>query len=379
MAKRSVFEEVGEKPEVPVAAPGAADAKKARNRRIIGGWLWLLLVLVVVMVAVGGLTRLTDSGLSITEWNVVIGALPPLSDADWNAAFADYQTTDEYKLQNNWMTLADFKPIFWWEWGHRFLGRVIGLVWFVPLVIFAVAGMIPRGWGLRLILPGFLGGLQGAIGWWMVYSGLSDRVDVAAYRLAVHLGIAFLIFAVLCWLILKIRMPEWEALQARRRRVKGLFGWAAAVTGVLFLQILFGALVAGTDAWAGWNTWPLMDGAVIAPEAFDMVPFWANFFENPAMTQFVHRSFAFIVIAAAMVFAFRARRSGHKASGRWATWLLVGMLAQAIYGIFVLLVAAPADALVIAVGHQLGALALLALAMRAKFEVAYPSAQSIRG
>lgn len=379
MAKRSVFEEVGDKAPAAAVAPGAADARKARNRAIIRGWLWVLLALVVVMVAVGGLTRLTDSGLSITEWNVVIGALPPLSAADWDAAFASYQTTDEFRLQNSWMTLADFKPIFWWEWGHRFLGRVIGLVWFIPLVVFAIAGMIPRGWGFRLFLPGFLGGMQGAIGWWMVYSGLSDRVDVAAYRLAVHLGIAFLIFAVLCWLILKIRMAEVEALQARRRRVSGLFGWAAATTGVLFLQILFGALVAGTDGWAGWNTWPLMDGAVIAPEAFEMSPFWANFFENPAMTQFVHRSFAFVVIALAIVFALKARRSGHKASGRWATFLLLGMFAQAAYGIVVLLVAAPADALVIAVGHQLGALALLALAMRAKFEVAYPSAQSVRG
>ncbi len=380
MAKRSIFEDVGAATvAATTAAPGAADRRKARNRRIVQGWLWVLLALVVVMVAVGGLTRLTDSGLSITEWNVIIGALPPLSDADWNAAFAAYQTTDEYKLQNSWMTLADFKPIFWWEWGHRFLGRVIGLVWVIPLIVFAVAGMIPRGWGVRLMVPGLLGGMQGAIGWWMVYSGLSARVDVAAYRLAVHLGIAFLIFAVLCWFILKLGQSDVEGLQARRRRVKGLFGLAAATTTVLFVQILFGALVAGTDGWAGWNTWPLMDGAVIAPEAFDMVPFWSNFFENPAMTQFVHRSFAFFVIGAAILFALRARRSGHKASGRWATWLLIGMVAQAAYGIVVLLVAAPADALVIAVGHQLGALALLALAMRAKFEVAYPSAQSVRG
>lgn len=380
MAKRSIFEDVGDvAPVAPAVTPGAADARKARNRRIIRGWLWVLLALVVVMVAVGGLTRLTDSGLSITEWNVVIGALPPLSEADWNAAFDDYKTTDEYRLQNSWMTLQDFKPIFWWEWGHRFLGRVIGLIWFIPLVVFAVAGMIPRGWGLRLILPGALGGLQGGIGWWMVYSGLSDRVDVAAYRLATHLGIAFLIFAVLCWFIMKLKHEEWQVLQARRRRVPGLFGLAAATTAVLFLQILFGALVAGTDAWAGWNTWPLMDGNIIAPEAFDMVPFWANFFENPAMTQFVHRSFAFVVIAVAALFMFKARSSGHKASGRWTTYLLVGMFAQAVYGIFVLLVAAPADALVIAVVHQLGALGLLALALRAKFEVAYPSEQSVRG
>ena len=234
--------------------------------------------------------------------------------------------------------------------------------------------MIPRGWGGRLLLLGLLGGLQGAIGWWMVYSGLSVRVDVAPYRLMVHLGIAVLIFALIVWFILKLRAEDWALLQARRRRAKGLFGWAVAVVAAIFAQILLGALVAGTDGWAGWNTWPLMDGAVMAPEALEMTPFWANFFENQAMTQFVHRTFAYVVLALAVVLALKARKSGHRATGAWATWLLAGVVLQAIIGIATLLTAA---ALELAILYQLGALALLALALRVKFETAYPGEQKI--
>ena len=376
MSKRSIFEEVGEGASVaPAPVPGAAAAEKARGRNVVIGWLWTLLALVVVMVVVGGLTRLTDSGLSITEWNLIIGAIPPLSETDWLAAFEEYKTTDEYRLQNSWMTLADFKPIFWWEWGHRFLGRLIGLVWALPLLYFAIRKMIPRGWGFRLLLLGLLGGLQGAIGWWMVYSGLSVRVDVAPYRLMVHLGIAFLIFALICWYIVKLGREDWALLQARRRRAPGLFGWGIAAVTVIFIQILLGALVAGTDGWAGWNTWPMMDGAFMAPEAVEMAPFWSNFFENPAMTQFVHRTFAYFVLIVAVVFALKARATGHKATGFWATFLLGGVVAQAVYGIVTLLWAAPVE---VAIFHQLGALALLALALRAKFEAAFPAEQKIR-
>ena len=375
MSKRSIFEEVGDEAKAaPAPAPGAAAAEKARGRKAIIAWLWALAALVALMVVVGGLTRLTDSGLSITEWDLVMGALPPLSQADWLAVFEQYKTTDEWRLQNSWMSLEDFKPIFWWEWGHRFLGRCIGVVWALPLIWFAVRGMIPRGWGGRLVMLGVLGGLQGAIGWWMVYSGLSERVDVAPYRLMVHLGLAFLIFAVICWFILKLGREEWALLQARRRRAPGLFGWAVAATTVIFAQILMGALVAGTDGWTGWNTWPLMEGAFIAPEASEMTPYWANFFENPAMTQFVHRTFAYVVLIVAVIFALKARATGHKATGFWATVLLAGVVGQAVYGIYTLLVAAPVE---VAIFHQLGALALLALAMRAKFEAAYPAEQKI--
>ena len=302
------------------------------------------------------------------------GTLPPLSAADWDAAFEAYKTTDEFKLQNSWMELSDFKPIFWWEWGHRFLGRLIGVVWLLPLLFFAVRGMIPRGWTGRLVFLGLLGGLQGAIGWWMVYSGLSVRVDVAPYRLATHLGVAFLIFSFIWWFIMKLRKEEWELLQARRRRLDGMFGWSIVLVTILFLQILIGALVAGVDGGVGFTDWPMMDGVFFPPEALEMTPVWANFFENMAMTQFVHRMTAYLLLAVAVVFALKGRRSGHKGVSFWATMLLIGVASQAVLGIATLMHAAP---LGLSIAHQFGALALLMLALRTKFEAAYPTEQKI--
>ncbi len=374
MSKRSIFEEVETAGTAPALTPGKAEADRTGARATVRAWLWVLLALVASMVIVGGLTRLTDSGLSITEWNFIMGSIPPLSDADWIAAFNAYKTTDEFKLQNYWMEMADFKPIFWWEWGHRFLGRVVGVVWLVPLIYFAVWGMIPRGWTGRLVLIGLLGGLQGAIGWWMVYSGLTDRVDVAPYRLATHLGVAFLIFSLIWWFIMKLRQEDWQMLQARRRRLPGMFGWSAAVTTLLFVQILIGALVAGVDGGLGYTDWPMMDGVFFPSEALGMTPVWANFFENMAMTQFMHRITAYLLLAAALIFAIKGRRSGHKGVAFWSTMLLIGVAAQAVLGIATLIHAAP---MTLASKHQFGALLLLMLALRTKFEMAYPAEQKI--
>ena len=240
MSKRSIFEDVSGGKTAPTS--GAS----VRSREARGGialWLLALALLTAAMVLVGGLTRLTDSGLSITVWDPVMGALPPLSEAEWKTAFEAYQGTTEFQTQNNWMTLADFKPIFWWEWGHRFLGRLIGGVWLVGFLGFLLTKRIPAGWAGRLILPGVLGGLQGAVGWWMVASGLSGRVDVASYRLALHLGLAFIIFMVLIWLALRVRLDDVALLKARRRRLPALMGLAGALTALVLLQILAGALV----------------------------------------------------------------------------------------------------------------------------------------
>ncbi|MFV0473019.1 MAG: COX15/CtaA family protein [Pikeienuella sp.] len=379
MSKRTIFEEVGQASAAASPAPGAAEARKSAARRAVRIWLIALAAMVVLTVVIGGLTRLTDSGLSITEWNLIMGALPPLSEADWNEAFEAYKTTDEFKQENSWMELADFRTIFWWEWGHRFIARFIGVAWLIPLLYFAIRGMIPRGWWPRLVLVGVLGGLQGAIGWWMVWSGLSARVDVAPYRLMTHLGLAFLIFGLIAWFVFQLGREEWALLQARRARVKGLRLWGGATLVALFLQILIGALVAGTDGWAGWNTWPLMDGDFIAPEVSSMAPGWVNHFENPAMTQFQHRWLAAAPLVFGLVFLIRARRSGHRRSRTWATALFHGMWVQAGLGIATLLLLAPLEMLWLALLHQLGALALLALAVRAQFEVSYPSTQSVRG
>ncbi|MEM7506337.1 MAG: COX15/CtaA family protein [Pseudomonadota bacterium] len=366
MSKRSVFEEVGGT-KADLAAP-VPEAKRLPWRRGIAVWLWLLAGLVAIMVLVGGLTRLTDSGLSITVWDPVMGAIPPLSAADWQAAFAAYQTTTEFQEQNSWMTLSDFKPIFWWEWGHRFLGRFIGVVWLVGFLIFFAARRIPNGWTFRLILPGLLGGIQGAVGWWMVASGL-DKLDVASYRLAVHLGLAFVIFMLLCWFALKVRLDEVASLQARRRRVGPVLGLGGALTALIFLQILSGALVAGIDAGRGYVDWPLMQGEFLPAESFDLMPIWRNFFENAALVQFTHRMLGYAVFVLGVVFALRAMRSSEGKVARWGGLVGLMVLAQVVIGIVTVMNAAP---LHIAIFHQGGALVLVFLLMRAKFEAAYP-------
>ena len=292
MTKRSVFEEVGEKRAAPVAV-----AARAPARRAIALWLWLLAALVAAMVLVGGATRLTDSGLSITEWAPVMGIVPPLSDADRQRAFDAYRGTTEFQQQNAWMTLDDFMPLYWWEWGHRLLGRLIGLVWAVGLAGFLLARAVPRGWTGWLVLPGLLGAAQGAVGWWMVASGLVGRLDVAPYRLMLHLGIAFSIFALLVWLALRVRLDEVATLAARRRRVGRVMAWTGWLGALVFLQILAGALVAGLDAGRGYVDWPLMEGNFLPPEAFDLAPAWANVFENPALAQFDHRMVAYLLVA----------------------------------------------------------------------------------
>ncbi|MEM8842378.1 MAG: COX15/CtaA family protein [Pseudomonadota bacterium] len=370
MSKRTVFEEVsGAKSEAP--APIAPAKQPARGA--IAAWFLGLAALVALMVLVGGLTRLTDSGLSITVWDPVMGAIPPLSEADWNAAFAAYQTTTEFKEQNDWMTLADFKPIFWWEWAHRFLGRFIGLVWAAGFVAFLVIGRIPSGWTGRMAFVGILGGVQGAIGWWMVSSGL-DQLDVASYRLAIHLGLAFLIFMLLIWFALKIRLDEVAALQARRRRIGPLLGLGGALAALVFLQILSGALVAGIDAGRGYTDWPLMNGDFLPPESFEDTPLWTNFFENAALVQFNHRMLGYLVGIVGLIFAFRALRSSLGSMRRWGGAVGVAVVAQIAIGIVTVINGAP---LGIAIIHQAGALVLAAVLIRAKFEAAYPADEKI--
>ena len=250
--KRKLFEEVGEAQTArPVAEKGVIDRGRSTARGAIRLWLMVLFALVFVMIAVGGMTRLTDSGLSITEWRPITGAIPPLNDTDWASEFEKYQQIDEFQLQNSWMTLADFKVIYWWEWGHRQLGRVIGLVWALGFLWFLVRRQIPTGWTPRLLLLGGLGGLQGAIGWWMVASGVTAGegvLDVASYRLATHLGLAFVILGFITWYVLMLGRPERDLMQARRAREGRQFGLATGLLHFSFLQILLGALVAGIDA-----------------------------------------------------------------------------------------------------------------------------------
>ena len=262
--KRSIFEEVEAGAQVASAA-GTINRNRGAGRSAIRAWLLLIFMLVATMIVVGGLTRLTDSGLSITEWKPVTGAIPPMDDAAWAVEFGKYQASPEFQLQNSAMTLAEFKGIYWWEWGHRQLGRVIGLVWAVGFAGLALARKIPPGWSRRIWLLGGLGGLQGAVGWWMVSSGLKGTmVDVASLRLAVHLGLAFVIFGVVAWYVLLLGRSEAALLQARRGREAKLYGMSTGLLHMTFVQVLLGALVAGIDAGRGFPTWPLMNGSFVS-------------------------------------------------------------------------------------------------------------------
>ena len=378
--KRSIFEEVSDQtPTWETAATGGIGRGRGGARRGVRAWLMVLFALVVAMIVVGGLTRLTDSGLSITEWRPVTGALPPLTQADWQAEFDKYKEIDQFRLMNNWMELSDFKQIYWWEWGHRQLGRLIGLVWFVGFAGFLVARKIPPGWTGRLLIPGLLGGLQGAIGWWMVASGVTqgtDTVSVASYRLALHLGLAFAILGVLGWYVLLLGRDERSLMQARRARDRKLFGMGTGLMHFAFLQILLGALVAGIDAGHSFTDWPLMAGGFFPPEPFWLSPAWRNFFENPGLVQFIHRISGYLLLIFGLVVWLKARRSANPHTRFAFNAVTAALLVQMVLGVVTVLYAAP---LYMAIQHQLVAVLLWALILRARFLAAYPIATSVRG
>jgi cytochrome c oxidase assembly protein subunit 15 len=375
--KRKLFEEVGEGAERPQPQGGMIARAGKGARGAIRAWLLVLFALVVAMIAVGGLTRLTDSGLSITEWRPVTGALPPMSEAAWVAEFEKYQAIPEYQLQNRGMTLAEFQSIYWWEWGHRQLGRVIGLVWAAGFLAFWATKRIPTGWMPRLLGLGALGAAQGAIGWWMVASGLGgEMLDVASYRLATHLGLAFAILGLIAWYAFLLSRPEAQLLQARRAREGRLFSLSTGVMHVAFLQILLGALVAGIDAGRGFTDWPLMAGGFLPPEPFWIEPLWRNFFENAGLVQFVHRMVGYLLLGFGLFVWSRGRRSGQRRTQAAFNMMAAMLVVQVGLGIVTVMHSAP---LALAILHQLGAVALWVMVLRARFLSQYPIATSVRG
>ncbi|MBA4048575.1 MAG: heme A synthase [Sphingomonas sp.] len=309
-------------------------------------WLFVVAAMIVAMVVIGGITRLTESGLSITQWKPVSGTVPPLSDADWAAEFERYKQIPEYTQLNRGMTLDGFKAIFFWEYAHRLFGRIIGLAFAVPLLWFAVRRQIPRGYGGRLIAILALGGLQGAIGWWMVASGLSVRTDVSHVRLAVHLMTALFLLAGIVWTALDLRsLPD-----ARPARLTMLAGVALAL---LFAQIMFGAFTAGLDAGYAFASWPLMGDAWFPAGVPLIDPLWRNVLDNAVVMQFIHRWLAFAVAAALGLVAWRAWQRGAR---RAAVAIALLVTAQIALGIATLL---SGVWLPIAVGHQASAALLL--------------------
>ncbi|MDK9698055.1 MAG: COX15/CtaA family protein [Siculibacillus sp.] len=319
-------------------------------------WLFVVAAMILAMVVVGGSTRLTGSGLSITEWAPIMGTIPPLSDADWTVAFARYKEIPQYRLENAGMTLDEFKSIFWWEWSHRLLGRAVGFVYALPLAWFAVTGAISRRrlpWFVALLA---LGGVQGFVGWWMVASGLVDRVTVAPYRLAVHLTLATLLYVAVLWTAL----TSGESEMTRRRSPVLRIG-AGTVLGWSIFQIFLGALVAGNHAGLVYNTWPSMNGHFLPPDLMTWEPWWRNFFENHAMVQFLHRMGAYVLFALAIGQFALVVVTARTAAARITGFVLgLAVAFQLLVGIATLLMMVP---LSLALTHQAVAMVVLTAAV----------------
>jgi len=338
-----------------ISVPGTA---AVRTDRAVGLWLFAIAGLIGVMVVVGGLTRLTGSGLSITEWQPVTGVIPPLNLGGWQAEFAKYQGTPQYELLNRGMGLAAFKTIYWWEWTHRMLGRLLGAVFLVPFVVFLWERRISGPIALRLLVIFVLGATQGLLGWWMVQSGLEGaRVAVSQYRLAAHLGLATVLFGYVFWTALEISGARVTSLNKTPR----FRSWAIGLVALIFVQILLGAFMAGLDAGRAFATWPSYGGAFLPRGLYDLSPWWINHFENPALVHFQHRSAGYLVAILAVLLYLALRLAGADRPVRLAgTHVIVLVATQIALGVFTVI---SAVALPLAALHQVCALALFATAL----------------
>ena len=334
-------------------------ATREFHNRAIRLWLYAVAALVLAMVLVGGATRLTESGLSITEWKPVMGTLPPLGESGWQAEFEKYQAIPQYRALNAGMSLAQFKTIYWWEWAHRLLGRLIGVAFLLPFLWFLWRGWVEPALRAPLWFIFGLGALQGAVGWWMVASGLADRVEVSQYRLATHLVLACVIYAALIWTAQRLneRRPLPTPFAEEDRAGARLRFTATGLLVLLLAQMYLGALVAGLRAGTIYNTWPLIDGALVPRGLFFDTPLWRNFFENALTVQFDHRMLAYAIFILALWHALdvaRTVKSGPARSGAFV--LAASVVLQVALGVATLLLQVP---LAVALAHQ--ALAMLVL------------------
>jgi cytochrome c oxidase assembly protein subunit 15 len=345
----------------PTALPSPAAVAAAGAPRAVAAWLLACCAIVFAIIVVGGVTRLTHSGLSITEWQPIVGTLPPLSEADWQVAFDKYKATPEYRDVNRGMSLDAFKGIFWWEYVHRLLGRLVGVVFLVPFLWFALRRRIPPGYGWKLAGLFALGGAQGAMGWYMVQSGLVDDPRVSQFRLTAHLGLAFVILGAMLWTALSLLQPQRATLtDASARSARR---WAFGLLALVFVMVLTGGFVAGIRAGFAYNTFPLMHGRWVPPEIFLLEPAWRNFFWNMATVQFNHRVGAWLLACLVPVLWWKLRRSTQvPARAEQAGHALLAMLGvQIALGIATLVNVVP---LHLAALHQAGAVIVFALAVR---------------
>jgi cytochrome c oxidase assembly protein subunit 15 len=336
-------------------APGLAAGAPATGDRGVAIWLLACCALLFAMVVLGGITRLTHSGLSIVEWQPIVGALPPLDEGAWQETFSKYRETPEFRQINPGMDLAGFKRIFWWEYAHRLLGRLIGAAFFVPLLWFAIRGRIGGSLAWKLAAIFALGGLQGAMGWYMVQSGLVDNPRVSQYRLAAHLGVALVIYAAMLWTALDLILPRAAETPRSLRR------FAFALVALVFAMAISGSFVAGIRAGLAYNTFPLMNGHLVPPGMFVIDPWYLNFFNNIATVQFDHRALAWLLAILVPWFWVRVRRAPTVPRARRAADLLVAALAlQIALGIATLLNVVPVP---LAAAHQAGALLVFTAAL----------------
>jgi cytochrome c oxidase assembly protein subunit 15 len=348
---------------------GLRIAMDDRTRRQVATWLFTLCALLFIMIVVGGITRLTRSGLSIVEWQPIIGTLPPLNEAQWQELFDKYKLTPEYKQVNFGMSLQDFKRIFWWEYIHRLLGRLIGLGFLVPYLWFLLRRRLdaPNAWRLGFVF--LLGAAQGVMGWYMVMSGLVDDPRVSHYRLTAHLGLAFAIFAAMLWIALDMSKPVPEPAAHSPRLARA----SLALVALVFVMILSGGLVAGIRAGYAYNTFPLMNGHFVPPEIFMIDPWHLNFFNNMATVQFDHRLIAWVLMLVVPLMWWAVRRSGASEAARRASLCLLAALAlQVSLGIATLLLRVP---IALGAAHQGGAVLVLAAALWLAHELRRPRTQ----
>lgn len=336
-----------------------AIGQASANDRAVGLWLLVCSAMILAMAVIGAITRLTESGLSIMEWAPVMGAIPPLSDAEWQRVFALYRQIPEYQQINAGMSLEEFKTIFWWEYIHRLWGRLIGLVFAVPFIWFLLRGSLKRDLIPHLVAMFLLGGLQGGLGWYMVASGFADRTDVSQYRLTAHLLLAIAIYAYILWVAFRLLAPAPAASPAAD--LTGLRRWTVALVGLIALTIASGGFVAGLNAGLIYNTFPLMDGDWVPADYVTVSPFFLNFFESIAAVQFNHRALAMLTTALTIALWLWSRRLELSDEAETAfNLLLIGVAIQVALGISTLLLVVP---IWLGALHQAGAILLLSLAL----------------
>lgn len=351
MAREGLAREGAAVVDRPAPEPQPPDTPSNHSRPTqMSWWLFGIAAIVVAMVVVGGATRLTQSGLSITEWQPISGTIPPITHSQWEKEFANYQSSPQYEIVNNHMDLSQFKGIFWWEWAHRLIARLIGIALVVPFLYFLARRAVPPGYGWRLAALAALLALQGVIGWWMVASGLEDRPEVAHERLALHLFTALLLLSALIWVALDLRALGRGDSKVGNRPKKWIWPFLIALT----IQLMLGAFLAGLRGGHVYNTWPQMEGGWFPPDTHDMSPWWTNAVNNPIGVQFLHRWWALVVALGALWVASILYRAGAR---RHALALEIVVLVQFVLGVLTLV---NHDPIALAVIHQgVGSLVLV--------------------